>query len=87
MLDKDKLILVCYFGCNSKAFEVSENFEHALYLVISQGYDTDTAGAIITPLAYAYYKEIPPKYIDVVKTHIGVNLMTLNDIFSNTFVK
>ena len=74
-------------GMVMKAFEVSDNFEHALYLVISQGYDTDTAGSIMAPLAYAYYGYIPQKYIDKIKNHLDINMILINDIFSNIFVR
>lgn len=71
-------------GMIMKAFEVSENFEHALYMAISLGYDTDTAGAIMGPLAYAYYKEIPQKYLDITNKLFDPNMKSIEKIFCNT---
>lgn len=65
----------------------SESYEDALKLVISEGHDTDTAGAIIGPLAYAYYGEIPQRYLDVIDKAFSVEMKLIDDVFSKKFVK
>lgn len=78
----DNMVYMCI-----KAFEESTDFESALKLAIGQGFDTDTAGAIIAPLAYAYYKEIPEKYLHIINMVFTPEMELINATFCNKFIR
>lgn len=67
-------------------FLETNSFEEALKEAISQGFDTDTSGAIISPIAYAYYKEIPLKFINRINQVTTPEQKSLDVIFSKNFV-
>ncbi|MBO5004707.1 MAG: ADP-ribosylglycohydrolase family protein [Clostridia bacterium] len=80
-LRADNMTALCF-----KCFEQSKDFESAIKLAIQQGFDTDTAGTITASLAYAYYKSIPQKYIDIIDKVFTVEMELINDTFSSKFI-
>lgn len=61
----------------------SSDFVDAIKLVISQGFDTDTAGAIVAPMAYAYYGYIPKKYIDKIHDLMAPENKLIDTMFTS----
>ena len=53
-----------------KCFEESTSFEDCILKCIKTGGDVDTLGAIIAPIAYAYYKDVPDYMVRYVEKRL-----------------
>ena len=69
-----------------KCFEESNCFEDAIKLAIQQGFDTNIEASITANIAYAYYKKIPSKYVDVINQVFTPEMELINDTFCNKFI-
>jgi ADP-ribosylglycohydrolase len=67
------------------AFLESVDFENAIRLAISIGGDSDTIACITGGIASAYYKEIPQKIIDFVKSKLPDEYISIIEIFDEKF--
>ena len=68
-------------------FRKSRNFEDSLKLCCSSGGDADTLGAIVAPIAYAYYGEMPQYLIDNAKKQLPIWMTRLDKEFYSDVVE
>ncbi|MHC4691868.1 MAG: ADP-ribosylglycohydrolase family protein [Planctomycetota bacterium] len=69
------------------AFLESQNFEHAIRLVISLGGDSDTLACITGGIAQAYYGKIPNHIITEVRNRLPAELLEIVDNFTGRYLK
>ncbi len=67
------------------AFLESENYEDAVRKGISLGGDSDTIACITGGIAQAYYKEIPPYIISIVRNRLPEEFLLIIDAFCERF--
>ena len=64
-------------------FLESTDFEDCLKKTIATGGDADTMAAISCPIAYAFYKEMPEKLIELAKIKLPKWMLDVNDKFDD----
>ena len=62
-------------------FRKSSDFEDCMRLCCCSGGDADTLGAIIAPIAYAYYREMPQYMIEHARKSLPMWMTRLDDEF------
>lgn len=65
-------------------FLESKDYVDSLKLAIALGGDADTLAAIVGPMSYAYFKEIPQPLIDKAKEILPQWMIDVNESFDNT---
>ena len=68
------------------AFLESESFEDAIRKAISLGGDADTMACIAGGIAQAYYKKIPPKIVNQVRTKLPAEMLEILNLFNQKFM-
>ncbi len=64
-------------------FLESTDFEDCLRKTIATSGDADTMAAISCPIAYAFYKEMPEKLIELAKIELPKWMLDVNDKFDD----
>lgn len=69
-----------------RAFLESEDYEHAIRLVISLGGDADTMACIAGAISQAYYKTIPVELIVEATTYLPNEFMKVIEAFDEKYI-